>query len=65
MRTEIEGGYARLQRDTEGQVIGTLTKIDGHMQLTLEDGFVLIKHESTGRLSVWDRKNKRVVELAK
>jgi small nuclear ribonucleoprotein (snRNP)-like protein len=65
VRDQIEGGYARLQRDTEGQIVGTLTKFDGQMRLTLEDGFMLVKHPNTGRLLVWDKKKQRIVEFAK
>ena len=65
MRDQIESGFARLQRDTEGQIVGTLTKFDGQMRLTLEDGYMLVKHPSTGRLRVWDRKKQRIVEFEK
>jgi hypothetical protein len=65
MRIETPGISERLQLDTEGQVIGKLIKMDDQMRLLLGEGFMLVKHQNTGRLLVWDRKKRQTVELAK
>ncbi len=65
MRAKTPGYIERLQYDTDGQVVGKLVKtVFGQCVFLLQSGFVLIQHESTRRLGVWDCNRRKVVKFA-
>lgn len=54
----------RLQFDTEGQLVGKLVNSgEGRSYLLLEPNFMLIKMHETGRIRIWDNKNRKLVDL--
>lgn len=65
MSNQTTSGFERLQFDKEGQLVARFIKAsDDKWAFLLEDGFMLIKHEITGRLGVWDKKQHKPVEFA-
>lgn len=66
MRDKATGLNKRLQLDTEGKVIGKLIEAGGgRSYLLLEPDYMLVKIQETGRIRVWDNKERKLVELAK
>jgi hypothetical protein len=63
---KTESGAAKVQYDTDGQAIGYLFKADKeHVELVLRPNFRLVFIPETRRLRIWDRKNDKLIELAK
>lgn len=56
----------KMQLDTEGTVIGTLIEAGGGKSyLLLESRYMLVKLQETGRIRIWDNRDRKLVELAK
>jgi hypothetical protein len=65
MRTETPRRAERLQRDTEGELIGVLVELEsGYLEIFLKPGFRFVKVPETGRIRIWDKNRGKIVELA-
>jgi len=66
MSDQIDGGYERLQYDTEGQVVGKLLKAPfGQWILLLKPDFILVATNDPDKFKLWDCKRLKVLEFAK
>lgn len=66
MRSEAQSGPTRLQLDNEGSVIGQrITGEDGKSFILLNDGFLWVFVNATGKKGIWSVNNAKLVELPK
>lgn len=66
MRSETEGSTERLQLDNYGAVIGKrITGEDGKSFILLNDGFLWVFVNATGKKGIWSINNAKLVELPK
>jgi len=66
MRSQAQSSVTKLQYDTEGKVVGTLTKSSwGPWVLSLEPDYEFIVTPETGRVRIWGGKDFKLIELAK
>lgn len=66
MSDKTQSKHTGLQFDTEGQLVGKLIDSGaGRAYLLLEPNFMLVKMQETGRIKIWDNKNRKTVDLVK
>lgn len=66
MSDKAASKHKGLQFDTEGQLVGKLIDSGaGRSYLLLESNFMLVKMQETGRIRIWDNKNRKTVDLVK
>lgn len=66
MRTKAFGRVKGLQYDTSGKLIGTVIHTAfGQSVFLPEPNILLIQHEHTKRLGLWDCDKRQIVELGK
>jgi len=64
MRDQIESGGSWLQYSTDGELIGKIIKSNtGRLILHLEEGFQLVLIPETGRVRIWNGKERKLIEF--